>query len=368
MCESEVNEEVITVKTVDGRSLTFSKPPLSILKERLKANLKTVSPVNPNFKKKYKSDDKSYHVYSDFSLAVQGAGIAFVVAQHNDRETKIIVADYKKVNSPNCSIDGELIGMVAALKTIPDNSSVVVHTDLNCVKSLISGSVKVRDKGNIEDLHQQMRRLAIDIRFSPRKNRSQFYKWCHQAAQKASGCRSVVSLDSIVQNYFRVPYACKEDTLHVYCGYSGTKRKSGISFLIVSYLPQGPIIHDVQCREIDFISTDTSILGVLTAMLEGLKTVKSGNNVTLHSPVDSIECIKNASFKIVDKNNVQHNLLAEINRLNAEIVFDNKANRGPLHKWCIKSASCSSKDHQGSIDDLKEIAAFSQTMLNLTMQ
>jgi len=81
---------------------------------------------------------------------------------------------------------GELLGVVAALKTIPDQQACTVHSDqihLWEFNNLNKSSLLYEPMKQFKE--QQQRLSTVRLRFIPRKNRNDLYRWCHNAARLA---------------------------------------------------------------------------------------------------------------------------------------------------------------------------------------
>lgn len=128
------------------------------------------------------------HVYSDFSKAEHRAGYAFIVASFENGIGSVVKSKSKSSNYQGCSITGEILALVSALRTIPSGSVVIAHTDLKHLPR--KRPLKTTFTEQWHQLDLQMKRLQVTLTYEHPMFRTNFYQWCHHASRIKSGCQT----------------------------------------------------------------------------------------------------------------------------------------------------------------------------------
>ena len=126
-----------------------------------------------------------YHTYSDYSCHPEnGAAYAYIVATY--KPTTIL-----RMRSHRCgqveSQVGELMGIIAALKHVPEGCQAVVHCDIYDIENFIDKpleKVKGVFREPLRQLRKQTERLKVRFRYIPRDSRNDFFRWCHGQARQ----------------------------------------------------------------------------------------------------------------------------------------------------------------------------------------
>lgn len=126
-----------------------------------------------------------YRTFSDASYRYGRMGYAYVIYDNNTYKASPVVSGIILGERNSCR--GELWAIGKALQVIPEDSGVIVHSDLADINRIMDHlSYKLREPvDNIKNIIHS-KRLLVEFYFMYPNRRGDFYNDCHSAARRAT--------------------------------------------------------------------------------------------------------------------------------------------------------------------------------------
>ena len=131
-----------------------------------------------------------YHIYSDYSCNrdYTVAAFAFCVITCDGGRIGLHSHGVKLLKKPLNVTVGEVVGMLAGVKKVPDRCKASAHIDVDHIDLLLDEKSNAKGAKQLKNQHQiikkHKRRLeSLEISYYDKGKRNGFYRWCHAAAR-----------------------------------------------------------------------------------------------------------------------------------------------------------------------------------------
>lgn len=129
----------------------------------------------------------NFTVYSDYSMNHTNAAYAYVIIQHEiGSPPKFYKCGSRILKVRHESYVGEVMGMLAGIRFLPDNSTATANIDVDHITILLKKDKRLLKRQYREIADQRKRLKKLRIRYFPKKERNGIYTWCHKRASSAA--------------------------------------------------------------------------------------------------------------------------------------------------------------------------------------
>lgn len=128
-----------------------------------------------------------FQVYSDYSMIGYGdhrAAYAFVIIKREaNHPPEVFKCGSRLLRLPHKSYVGEVMGMLAGIRALPDNAVAKALIDIDHINTLLQRNKRLLKRQYKEIAEQRNRLNQLEISYFQKAKRNGVYHWCHKTAK-----------------------------------------------------------------------------------------------------------------------------------------------------------------------------------------
>lgn len=127
-----------------------------------------------------------YHIYSDYSRTESAASYAYAVVYYVDGIPHLHKFGSRRLKLLHPSHLGEMMGVLAGVRTIPDDCVAIAHSDIAALDNFLKSKKKrhrIFSRQKKETTKHRKRLRGLQFLYLGCNHRPPIHHWCHQKAR-----------------------------------------------------------------------------------------------------------------------------------------------------------------------------------------